>query len=50
MEGRLKAKVPSFVTHLMQRFGYALSASALRTRNDTCKVRNAPMIRPERAG
>ena len=41
MEGRLKKKVPTFVARLMQRFVSGLSASALRTPNETCKVRNA---------
>ena len=45
MEGRLKEKVPASVAHLVQRFGPVLSASALRTPNETCKVRNAPLVR-----
>ena len=43
MDGRLEEKVAVFVAHLMQRFGSVLCASALRTPNETCKVRNAPI-------
>lgn len=42
MQGCFKEKVPAFVAHLMQRLGSVLSASALRTPNGTCKLRDAP--------
>lgn len=40
MECRLREKVPALVVHLMQRFGSALSASALRISNAAYKARN----------
>lgn len=40
MECRLREKVPALVVHLMQRFGSALSASALRISNAAYKERN----------
>lgn len=42
MEGCLREKVPACVAHLLQQFGRALSHSALATRNETCRVCNAP--------
>lgn len=38
----LKEEAPALVAHLMRRFGFVFSASALCTCNETYEVRNAP--------
>ena len=48
MEDHLEEKVAVFVAHPMQRFGPVLSALALRTPNETCKVLNARRQPPSR--